>query len=62
VLAQYPRLGARGAWLSRAFVGASNGDLAAAVMALRQRLTHWALASPQAREDARAALARAAAP
>jgi citrate lyase beta subunit len=62
VFAQYPRLGARGAWLSRAFVGASSEDLAASVAALRRRLTHWALASPQAREEARAALAKAAAP
>ena len=63
VFAQYPRLGARGAWLSRTFVGSSHdGDLAAAVAALRRRLTHWALASPQDLENARAALARAVAP
>jgi len=31
-------------------------------VALRRRLTHWALASPQDLENARAALARAVAP
>ena len=61
VFAQYPRLGARGAWLSRAFGASRDGDLAAAVAALRRRLTHWALASPQELENARAALARAVA-
>jgi len=58
VCAQYPRLDATGAWLARSFVGPSagrdsdcNAGFAAAVAALRRRLTHWALASPRERES-----------
>jgi len=59
VLAQYPRLGATGAWISRSFfegVGA-NWDFGDAVAAVRQRLTEWAKASPEALEQARDELA-----
>ena len=59
VLAQFPRLGATGAWLSRSFFRHTppNWDLAEAVGALRARLTEWASASPEMLERARADLA-----
>jgi hypothetical protein len=63
VHAQYPRLGATGAWIARSFTNAASpqGDLTAAVLALRHRLTQWAAASPQDLETARTSLARHAA-
>lgn len=61
VCAQYPRLDARGAWLSRSFVkSSSDGDFPSAVATVRRRLTHWSLASSQDTENARAELARQA--
>ncbi len=59
VLAQYPRLGATGAWLSRSFLKAPNSSLdeEGAVAAIRRRLTEWAGQSPEALESARASLA-----
>jgi len=58
VLAQYPRLGATGAWLSRSFVrNAPEADFASAVRQIRKRLDEWASASPEALERARAELA-----
>lgn len=59
VLAQYPRLGATGAWISRSFLRGvpPAWDLAAAIAAVRRRLTEWA-AAPQAElERAREQLA-----
>lgn len=55
VLAQYPRLQATGAWVSRSFVNglADGADVAPSIAALRRRLTEWSAASPQALEDAR---------
>ena len=46
VLAQYPRLQATGAWLSRSFVHnlPDDVDLAVAVASIRRRLTEWAAA------------------
>ncbi|MFI5118950.1 MAG: aldolase/citrate lyase family protein [Thermoanaerobaculia bacterium] len=42
VCAQYPRLGATSAWLSRSFFhGLGPGGIAPAVHALRERLDHW---------------------
>lgn len=54
VLAQYPRLGATGAWLSRSFLKqiASPADLAPAVHDLRAHLDRWANATPDARLSA----------
>lgn len=47
VLAQYPRLGAGGALVSRAFfAGSAPPDLARDIPALRQRLDDYAAASP----------------
>jgi hypothetical protein len=59
VLAQYPRVGATGAWLSRALLRrvTSERDLDQAVRAVRARLTAWGLASPQSLEAARRELA-----
>ena len=59
VLAQYPRLQATGAWISRSFVrGLPDGaDFAAAVASIRQRLTEWAAASAPDLERAREELA-----
>lgn len=62
VLAQYPRLDATGAWISRSFVNGSPVDaFPAAIVALRQRLDHWAATAPENLEAARAELARHAA-
>lgn len=62
VLAQYPRLGATGAWLSRSFCrAASDVEFGAAVAGLRTRLTEWSHASPRVLARARAELAAAAA-
>ena len=59
VLAQYPRLGATGAWLSRALLRriASERDLDRAISAIRARLSDWGSASPQSLEAARRELA-----
>jgi len=62
VLAQYPRLGATGAWLSRSFCrAASDVEFGAAVAELRTRLTEWSRVSPRALARARGELAAAAA-
>lgn len=62
VYAQYPRLGATGAWLARSFFrdAPPRWDFAPAIAALRRRLTEWATASPQAIERARHDLAQQA--
>ena len=58
VLAQYPRLGATGAWLSRSFVkSAPPQDFASSVRQIRRRLDDWASAAPEALERARNELA-----
>jgi 2-keto-3-deoxy-L-rhamnonate aldolase RhmA len=62
VLAQYPRLGATGAWLSRSFFkDLPEGDAAMkqAVGRLRERLTAWSLAGTEALRQAQAELAGA---
>lgn len=62
VYAQYPRLGASGAWLARSFFKTPpNGNLKDAIRAVRNRLSAWAEASPEALERAREDLARHAA-
>jgi citrate lyase beta subunit len=60
VYAQFPRLGATGAWLARSFFrGVPPGwELGPAVRAVRRRLSHWARASPAALERAREDLAQ----
>jgi hypothetical protein len=61
VYAQYPRLGATGGLLTRAFVnGLPLSDLPAAVATLRQRLSAWALEDSAALEAARVELERRA--
>lgn len=61
VYAQYPRLGATGGLLTRAFVsGLPLADLPAAVATLRQRLSAWAREDAVALETARADLERRA--
>jgi hypothetical protein len=59
VLAQYPRLRASGAWLSRSFFNGMPGDwdLVDALSAVRTRLTEWSLASSEELERARLQLA-----
>lgn len=59
VHAQYPRLGATGAWLARSFmkVAPVTGNLRREVRLLRDRLTEWAAASPESLERAREGLA-----
>ena len=59
VLAQYPRLHATGAWISRSFLGAmpTACDLSAGIAAARRRLTEWSLAAPESLEEARRDLA-----
>jgi citrate lyase beta subunit len=62
VLAQYPRLGASGAWLSRSFCRATAAsEFTGGVRALRDRLSEWAHASPRQLERARKELAALAA-
>lgn len=63
VYAQYPRLGATGAWLARSFAntGLSPDDFQAAVLAIRHRLDQWAASPPEDQERAREELARHAA-
>jgi hypothetical protein len=61
IYAQYPRLQASGAWLSRSFMrdlGARG--LAAAVQEARSRLGRWAGCSPEELEEARRRLEREA--
>ncbi len=62
VFAQFPRLGATGAWLSRSFLrhAPADWDLGKAVATLRQRLTEWANATPADWQRARAELAKRA--
>jgi hypothetical protein len=59
VLAQYPRLHATGAWLSRSFFKGMPQiwDFASALTAVRRRLTEWSLASEDDLEQARLQLA-----
>ncbi len=58
VLAQYPRLGATGAWLSRSSLRnlPAGGSLDKTVSSLRARLSEWASSPPEALERARGAL------
>jgi hypothetical protein len=60
VYAQFPRLGATGAWLARSFLRAAppGWEFGEAVRALRRRLGHWAKASPAELERARDELAQ----
>lgn len=62
VLAQFPRLGATGAWISRSFFrGApSEWDLGEGIATVRRHLTEWSSASPESLERARADLAEQA--
>jgi hypothetical protein len=62
ILAQFPRLGATGAWVSRSFFRGVPPDweLPKAIAAVRQRLTEWAATSPECLERARADLAEQA--
>ncbi len=59
VLAQFPRLGATGAFLSRSFFRgiALDGDVDRSILSLRRRLTEWAAESPESWERARKKLA-----
>ncbi len=62
VHAQYPRLGATGAWLARSFFGGEpagtprEAELAADLIALRRSLTRWARRPAADLEEARQAL------
>jgi hypothetical protein len=64
VYAQYARLGARGALLSRSFFGPDPDavDIAAELSASRARLAYWCERSPGELEEARQGLARSALP
>ena len=55
VLAQYPRLNATGAWISRSMVNSmrSEQEISAVVKELRNRLTYWSLKSSYELEAAR---------
>ena len=59
ILAQYARLGATGAWISRSFFEnvPAEWDFGIAVASVRRRLTEWASASPEAWTRARDELA-----
>lgn len=63
VLAQYPRLGATGAWISRSFFHGVPSDwgFGQSVSYLRKRLTEWSDTPPELREEARKQLANIAA-
>jgi citrate lyase beta subunit len=63
VHAQYPRLGASGAWIARSFFKTQNRnvDFGRQVQAIRKRLNDWAQAPPDVLERAREDLARLAA-
>jgi len=57
VIAQYPRLGARAAWLARSFLTSVGPDgLTPAVERLRARLDHWAMQDRSTLDSARQAL------
>jgi len=58
VLAQYPRLGATGAWLSRSFFRdwPDGLPMAEGIGQVRRRLTEWSLAGAAVLESARARL------
>lgn len=59
VLAQYPRLGATSAWLSRSFFRRLTRDrVAPAVASLRGRLAHWTGRTEETLESKRVALAQ----
>jgi hypothetical protein len=60
VYAQFPRLDATGAWLSRSFFNGTppGWDFGEAVVAMRRRLTEWAAAPPIDLKRARDDLAR----
>ena len=61
VYAQYPRLGATGGWITRAFLNGLGADeLPAAVATLRHQLSDWAARDGEALGRARAELARRA--
>ena len=62
VYAQYPRLGATGAWIARSFDRDSDilPDYEVEVRLLRDRLSQWAESTPDQLERARAELARKA--
>ena len=59
VYAQFPRLGATGAWLSRSFFRGvpAEWEVGPAIREVRDRLSHWAAASPAELERARENLA-----
>jgi HpcH/HpaI aldolase/citrate lyase family protein len=63
VYAQYPRLGATGAWIARSFADSMppQCDLHKEILALRNRLNDWAAAPREDLERSRAELARNAA-
>jgi HpcH/HpaI aldolase/citrate lyase family len=61
VYAQYPRLGATGAWISRCFTRDPALDFGQGARELRARLTGWSTAPPDRLEKAQQELARAAA-
>lgn len=62
VIAQYPRLGATGAWIARSFFASAQPPLplGQALDGLRARLSHWAAASPADLARARDAMLVAA--
>jgi hypothetical protein len=62
IFAQYPRLGATGAWISRSFFlnAPPDWDFAAAVPQVRRRLDEWAAAPAESLERARQELAERA--
>jgi len=62
VLAQFPRLGATGAWISRSFVRGMppDADFAMAISAVRRRLDDWASAPPEDLARALASCSRTA--
>jgi hypothetical protein len=62
VFAQFPRLNATGAWISRSFFRdvPPDWEIGAAITSVRRRLTEWASASPESLERARVQLAERA--
>jgi hypothetical protein len=59
IAAQYARLGATSAWLSRSFfAGLEPACIGPEVTALRRRLRYWARQSPEVWERKRLELAR----
>jgi hypothetical protein len=63
IYAQYPRLGATGAWIARSFLTALPADqtMGQHIRKVRKRLSEWASESPEALERAREELANHAA-